>query len=377
MWVKFEPDGGKLLKVTWSGNAGIFVGAYFIGPETLSAAADDVRTELTALSQWAASGQDAQTRWERLTALAEAGKQLHSALFLDANHWREILEIKELIAAEPTELPFSVQAESELYVPWGLVYDGEVPEHPGEVEPDKLKEVEMALFSGFWALKYNLSVGSKHHPPSRNNRSRKNFGLLSLVHDQIYGDVRQKATTDPACRRLCEQMSSMPVKTVDSLKECQELIEQTDATDILFHFFGHQHAQKLHLGSKGAVSLIQFAELINSLSVHGQERNATPYGLMFLNGCESALGNADFGFRSRAMSDNMCGVIATEAIVQTSFAVDFGGRFLEAIKDRGKTVSEAMHDLWHEKDLWPESLLYGCYANPQYRIRSDAPAAVQ
>ena len=38
------------------------------------------------------------------------------------------------------------------------------------------------------------------------------------------------------------------------------------------------------------------------------------------------------------------------------------------------TVADVMDDLHHDAAMWPESLLYGCYANPDYRIeKPEAP----
>jgi hypothetical protein len=67
----------------------------------------------------------------------------------------------------------------------------------------------------------------------------------------------------------------------------------------------------------------------------------------------------------------MSGLIGTEAIVPRDFAALFAIRFLTLMLAQGKSVGESMTQLRHEPGLWPLSLLYGCYAQPDYRIHFD------
>lgn len=371
MWVKLEADGDKLLKVTWGNQDGFFEDTYSIGVATLNECAEAVRGELAKLSEWAV-GRSPDSRWERLTALAKAGKALHSALMIDVAMKANIKAIRQLIEMDfdSGQRVLKIYVDSSLHLPWGLVFDGKVPATPGDLPADSPEKAEMALFSNFWALKYDLSVGSMLKVPGSLDSQRERFGLLSLVNDQVYQCIDQQAD-DSCLRELCELMRAR-VGTAKSLEECQDLIEDTDASDILFHFFGHQHDQTLDLGSGGTVSLVEFCELMGTLVDRGRDHNASPYGLMFLNGCESALGKDDYSFRSRALSAGVFGVIATESIVRMPFAARFGHRFLKSMVQDGRTVSATMHDLWHAEDLWPESLLYGCYANPLYCIKKGS-----
>jgi hypothetical protein len=371
MWLKLEADGGKALKVTWGGQDGFFEGSYSIGVETLNAACADVRDELAKLSDWAVGGRP-DLRWERLSALARAGRDLYRSLFDPANLQSRHKAIKELIRLEYSagQRVLNVYADSSLHVPWGLAFDASVPEVPPDPTQPEAKKAEMELFGGFWALKYDLSVGSALRVPGSLDRKRETFGLLSLVTATIFDNVGAHPEDEP-CRELYELMSAR-VGTAKSLKECEELIEETDATDILFHFFGHHHDQILDLGSGRTVSLLDFVELLGRLVDRCRECNAVPYGLLFLNGCDLATGKEDYSFKAMALE--VFGVIATEAKVRTSFATRFGHRFLKSMMKDEQTVSATMHALWHAEDLWPESLLYGCYANPKYRIRSGAVA---
>jgi hypothetical protein len=114
--------------------------------------------------------------------------------------------------------------------------------------------------------------------------------------------------------------------------------------------------------------------LLDLLASRDDAPDFSPYGLLFLNGCESAMGDEDFSLRAAALRAELCGVIATESIVRSSYAATFGHRFLRAMVVEGKTVSATMRELWNDATLWPESLLYGCYAHPRYCIERQAPA---
>jgi hypothetical protein len=87
-----------------------------------------------------------------------------------------------------------------------------------------------------------------------------------------------------------------------------------------------------------------------------------------LNACGSAAGEVDVSLRGGLIGSSFCGAIATEAIVPTAFAADFGAQFLRLVTEGKKSIAEAMYLLQHSAALWPESLLYGCYADPNFQI---------
>lgn len=376
MFVRIDADLNSQFKVVWGNSAGVFPSSYSVGAVALNKAAEAVRQELETLSYWAIN-RDPATRRARLKSLVAAGKSLHFRLFHDPARGTEIKELKQWIADEyrDGDRQLTIQADPSLSIPWGLVYDDATPApgHAGEPLASASDEIsaasgEMAEFGNFWSLRHSLSASTQVRPRSKLTRPRCNFGLLSLVNAEVEQAI-ETALGGSRYRQLCE---TPPVGVAHSLARCHELIESTDRSDILLHFLGHHSDQELDLGRGEKVSFDEFALLLDDLAQHATDLKASPYGLLFLNGCESAVGDGDYSLRREAMRSELCGVIATESTVRTNFAADFGYRFLAAMVVEGKTVSDAMSDLRHDPTLWPESLLYGCYAHPGYRIEPIA-----
>jgi hypothetical protein len=204
-------------------------------------------------------------------------------------------------------------------------------------------------------------------------RARKTFGLLSLVNSEVQQQIESDLGQPDAYRTFC-QLMSQPVGVAHSLAECNALIDKTEQVDVLLHFLGHHDGEALDLGNGQRIDYDEFSQLLDSLTGRFEQRGVSPLGLLFLNGCESAFGDKDFSLRAQAARPELCGAIATEARVRRTYAAKFGYRFLKAMVSDGMTVADVMDDLHHDAGLWPESLLYGCYANPDYRI--EKPAAL-
>jgi hypothetical protein len=374
MWLKIEADLNSQLKVTWGNKAGYYPLWYSVGAEGIHKAADAIRKQLELLSGWANTN-DQTLRRAGLIALANAGKSLRYRLFNDPAKTAEIKELGEWITDEYNagDRELAIQADSSIHVPWGLAYDGDAPAVSDGALVGETASREMAEFPGFWSMKYSLSATSSGHvrPRSKMMRSRKTFGLLSLVNRDVQTQIEHELE-QVTYRGFCELLSP-PVGVAYNLANCHELIDTTKQVDILFHFLGHHNDQVLDLGNGQTISYDDFSQLLDSLTGREETRGSSPCGLLFLNGCDSAVGNKDFSLRSQASRPELCGAIATESLVRRNYAAVFGYRFLQAMVNQGKTVAATMDELHHDTALWPESLLYGCYAHPDYRIEKPAP----
>ena len=261
----------------------------------------------------------------------------------------------------------SIQPDSSIYIPWGLIYDG--APIAADVEGETLAEREIKQFAGFWALKYSLSATGFFLNKSSATRPRTKFGLLSLVDEQVQQQIEADLGHDEY-RRYCELLSP-PVGTAYNLARCEELVQSSPQRDILFHFLGHHHDATLDLGSDEKVDYVRFAMFLDAIADRKSSDDAA-CGLVFLNGCESALGKEGMSLRGLSRRPDLCGMIATEGIVRRTFAAKFGSRLLRALVAEGKTIAKTMDELHRDPALWPESLLYGCYAHPDYCIEKAA-----
>lgn len=383
MWLKIEVDVNSRLKISWGGTGGIYH-YYYVGDKGIEDAAADVRTQLESLSRWGRSADPAQRRaW--LVALAGAGSSLRYRLVNDVANKAAIRSLEQRLAEDydAGDHVLSIQVDSSVHVPWGLAFDSDVPPVVPPVVPavgaptvksqkDPLSQ-EIEDFGGFWSLKYRLSATSSGYlgPRSKMKRARKTFGLLSLVNSDVQKQIESDLEQPEAYRTFCNLLSP-PVGVANSLAECNALIAKTEQVDVLFHFLGHHDGKVLDLGDGQKIDYDAFSRLLDSLTGRFEQRGVSPCGLLFLNGCESALGDKDFSLRAQAARPELCGAIATEAKVRRAYAAKFGYRFLNAMVNEGMTVADVMDGLHHDAALWPESLLYGCYANPDYGIEKLA-----
>ena len=377
MWLKIEVDVNSRLKVSWGGGGGVYH-YYYVGYEGIEKAAADVRTQLESLSCWGQST-DPAVRREGLVKLAQKGSSLRYRLFNDVTNMSAIRGLEQRIAEDydAGDHVLSIQVDSSVHAPWGLAFEGNVPAlEVAEIATQaSLPAREIDEFGGFWSLKYRLSATSSGYlgPRAKMKRARKTFGLLSLVNSEVQQQIESDLGQPDAYRTFCQLMSP-PVGVAHTLAECNALIDKTEQVDVLFHFLGHHDGEALDLGNGQKIDYDAFSQLLDSLTGRFEERGVSPCGLLFLNGCESALGDKDFSLRAQAARPELCGAIATEAKVRRTYAAKFGYRFLKAMVSDGMTVADIMDDLHHDAAMWPESLLYGCYANPDYRIEKQAPS---
>jgi hypothetical protein len=179
MWLKIEADLDSQFKITWGSRSGIFPQSLSVGAQAIREESDAMRALLGSVSDWSETT-DAAQRYAKLAALATKGGRLRFLLFNDPGK-RDVVKKLEMWIADEYEggdHDLSIQADSSIYIPWGLIYDGK-PE-AGDVDGATLAEREMRQFSGFWALKYSLSATQSGFflAKSRMTRPRKTFGLL-------------------------------------------------------------------------------------------------------------------------------------------------------------------------------------------------------
>jgi len=379
MFVQIQADRDYRLKISWGNDEGIHPVVLLVDKAPIDQASENLRLQLNELSDWSNSTDQAQ-RNARLTELSRLGAGLRFLLFDDARDRNALAQLTTWIAdqIDDGDRDLSIIADPSVKVPWGLIFDGTPLAAPtgkeGDAERDAATDFatrEVRQFAGFWCLKYRLSAKQMGNPLSRGKmkRPRQSFGLLSLVGEELQQQVQTDLGTDYAGYY---QLLSAPVGIVHDVEECRKSIASTPVRDILFHLFGHQKDATLDLGNGKLIDYATFAQLMEAWADREAWRNSAPRGLVFLNGCEGAVGNGKVDLRQAVKRPELCGLIATEALVRRDFAAKFGYRFLKAMLEDGDTVAGVMDKLHHDAALWPESLLYGCYAHPYYCIAKAA-----
>jgi hypothetical protein len=251
-------------------------------------------------------------------------------------------------------------------VPWGLVFDGDLDSLPTEASPAEVASA--AAYGGFWNIKYTLAtvLSGCAQPAAKLARPRENFRLLSIIDRHIYASI-SRDLVDGA--REFDELVRQPVGVAFNLDACERLIEEAAAKDTILYFLGHgTRGEILHLGEEEEIDSIRLKMWIDRLTKRGG-RSTNSCSLLVLNACESAISADDYSLRSAAARPGICGYIAAEARVPRDFAFSFGHMLLRNLS-LGHSVGESMDAIRHDATMWPMSLLYGCYAYPDYRIQS-------
>lgn len=308
-------------------------------------------------------------RTELLEGLKQVGQDLYEAVFRDSGAPIPVTRLRTTMQRayehHHSDRRIIIQPHAELRIPWGLLFD---PAHePGE-DPST---DEASHYGGFWALRYDLSVTSHTAQPWRPEGRSVDFGVLSLIEEameKLVKDDLGEAGHD-------ELFNRPPIGTVHSLNDCKRRLNGggLHQIDVLLHFLGHQRDQQLLLGPE-RINYDKFFGLVSDIALPAELRRDGSYGLVFINGCRTAQGQDECSLQSAVDEvPDLCGAIATEGAVRRPFAAEFARRFIKLLKE-GSTISAAMRSLRRAPDLWPESLLYGCYASPDYCITRPVAA---
>lgn len=358
MWLKLSKAGAEGVRMLWGNDDGPY-DPYQIGPATLKAACDAVREALATLVRVSAST-EAGMRARALRELASAGNDLYCELF-DSKDGSQAALAKTAMAENYArgDTKLRITGHPDIHVPWALVFEREIADIPDEAE-------NLDAFRGFWGLKFGLSatLSGYNQPRAKLLRQGHKAKLLSLMN---YAEAsRAHSELSDELKAAYSALLARPVGVAHDFESCRTLIEQAASYDTILHVFAHQSDGKLDLGSEQPITIIKFKRMLERLTE--QSGDLPSYSLVMLSACESAMGDMDYSFTAATDRTGMCGSIGTESVVPRDFAARFAIRFLSLLLGQGKSIGESMEQLRNEPSLWPLSLVYGCYAQPDYRI---------
>jgi hypothetical protein len=309
---------------------------------------------------------DAALRLQRLKALARTGCFLRRDLFRSVRQ-PDIAQALDLWVRGHKcgpGTPLLITSSPTIHIPWGLVYDGSAE------AIDDLEDSPEA-FSEFWCMKYALSSTLSGYGVSDEtlNRNAAASRMLSLVNRYLAEDITANSM-DMRATAFGVLLDRRPIGKAYTSKAMMKLVSGAGIGDTVFHFFCHHHDGTLDLGDE-TLDLNSFEDLLRCITAAGGGA-ARSYGLVIANACNSAFGDGDDSLLPVCEQSGFCGLIATETCVPNVTAADVYVRLHEALFARNRSVGEAMFELHHDRSLWPNSLLYGCYAQPDYRFASAA-----
>jgi hypothetical protein len=288
----------------------------------------------------------------RLTRkLAEQGHELYKALFFgptlaDRNQATKVQNwISQYLLAGQHRFTFLVS--SKVQVPWGLIYDQPVPDDEGNSDPDSKK------ITHFWCQKYSAVTQYFGIPPIGIDKPwpGTSFNLLLGADENVW-------TTAFASLEAIEQSvleehlgKQTPPFKFKTIFDTWIMNHSTGKPYGLLSFFCHASGTSLCIGAEDLS-----ATLFEQRFARDEPSDTAPPTLVFLAGCETAIGELDEGFLEATGGPGFCGFIGTEAKVPDIFTLAFFTEFVARFYASGQNVGKVMDEL-REKH-WPLSLVF-------------------
>jgi hypothetical protein len=360
--------------------------AYLVDAGLLKQAVDNVRQQLRVIAK--ATGPFEKPAFaELLSDLAYYGGSLFSRL-MDPAGQPDVVQRFSDAASDPnqTRHDFKIVLEtSELFVPWGFVFSGDAAAVPGK---DQL-EMSLADMKGFWVSHFNISVtygGTATLPQQRKTSVRKLFAL----HEGMWPNaVELLKKEDAACHGRLEQLidgEMEPAMDWTTFRSAWNLVGNKH--DSVLYFFGHSDGQRIELREREGEELDppprpKYDLSASEFSAFKKPEPGDSAAIFLFNGCRTASPGENAtekvpitaNFLKATREKGYFGFIGTEAQVSNLFACRYGTEFMWRLYKEGRSVGETFDELLQRSDLFPQNLLYACYAERKFRFAAT-PAAV-
>lgn len=358
----FAPDDASKIKVTWSDGIQL-TKPYSVSRGEFEAVTADCRAKLEAMVDEFRSAV-APKYGPYLASLSECGRDLYYLLFDGCVEGRDTArEVRAWLENEVTGLTqLSVISDLSFHVPWTLVSSA------ADRKTECKQSDDIADYKEFWGLKYSVSVlcNSMSMRSLHAARKRAGFKLLFVMHEKELETAKGALSTSE--KAYLEELMKRPVGSAYSWQKAFEKWEAIVGDDSLLYVLCHSDGTKLTLDAD-EIDVTKFRRIF-SRSDTGS-RAAT---LCFFNGCSTARGNLDNGFRSASVIPGFCGFVGTEAPIPMGFAVKFGLAFVRDFAEQGLSVQRVVDKL--RREHWPLGMLYGCYAHPNFSIEPSSLAGL-
>jgi hypothetical protein len=260
----------------------------------------------------------------------------------------------------------------ELFVPWGFVFSGRIDDLPQN------PTLSLADMQGFWLSQFNISVayGSSSFPRNRKASSCK----LIALHEEMFGKARRAIGDEECLSRLDQLLSGKMAPTMDWIDFEKAWKEVKDEYDSVLYVYGHSNGQRIQLRDteKDKMESRQF-DLPASRLIQFRKRDRSSASIFLLNGCETVAPSADSAdapisanFLKETRSPGYYGFVGTETQISNIFACRYGTEFLWRLCQERRSVGETFDELLESPQLFPQNLLYSCYADRGFRFTSNS-----
>lgn len=266
-----------------------------------------------------------------------------------------------------------------IFIPWGFLFVGSP-----EQEPRK-PPFSLASMQGFWLSRFNISVTYSGDPMPLPRQPKNNACHLMAVHDQMFVDARRQLSANEEYKKRIEDLLALDMSP--AARDWNAFKAQWSSVagkkDSILYFYGHSDGQKIILDDESSGADDPDHDLLTvdfkRLRVRSDNASSSCASIFLLNGCVTAAPSGTINvpittnFLAATRQAGFFGFIGTEAQVSNVFAFQYGIEFLTRLR-QGKSVGETFDKLLQEDALFPQNLLYACYAERKFRV---APASSQ
>jgi hypothetical protein len=296
-----------------------------------------------------------------LDRLEGAGGDLFAALFDAKDNVEVAQEAEEMLRQSRGRQDFSIF--SELCVPWGFVCDRAFKRRTpsGTIED----------FAAFWSSLFSLTLrgGQTSSRMVPGPRKRETFRMLHALHKDRFNKALERLPRKQ--KEILEGIVDYTVGNVTNWDECRIRWSEIQENDSLLHIFGHSDGTKVYLkdASKDETYCLEAARFKSLFAKRKLTRSVT---ICFLNGCRTGGGQVGESFLDVLFDRGFQGFIGTEAEVSNEFAALYAAEFMDLLWNEGASVRAAFDAL--RTKLFPLSLMYSCYAHPEFCVERASGA---
>jgi hypothetical protein len=200
-------------------------------------------------------------------------------------------------------------------------------------------------------------------------RKRETFRMLHALHKDRFNKALHRLPGKQ--KQMLEGIVDCRVGNVTNWDECKTKWSEIEENDSLLHIFGHSDGTKVYL--KDEVTDENYcleADRFKSLFTKGKQTRSVT--ICFLNGCRTGGGQVGESFLDVLFDRGFQGFIGTEAEVSNDFAALYAAEFMNLLWNEGSSVREAFDAL--RTKLFPLSLMYSCYAHPEFCVERASGA---
>lgn len=328
-------------------------GYYHVSRKNILDDGERVRAALQALIDAWRTGQTVQCA-ALLRTVAQRGYELYDDLFFGEKDQRdrdEAKRVKQWVAQKiaPLEDTITFRVPEGIHVPWGLIYD----------DPEIQKPDSDAVPDGFWCMKYNVGVNFIDLIANGVETAWQidDLPVLFGAHEDIWQAARSQLRGGD--RQHLEQLLDpigQPKFSLDALADLWRACKDQQPYGLLC-LLCHASVRQLCMGTDASdtINHSRFAYRFAR-----DDLDDRPPTLVFIAGCQTAVGDLESGFLHATSGPGYSGFIGTEVKVPDLFTLGFLSEFLERFYAGGRSVGDVLHDL--RREHWPLSLVFsmGC-----------------